>query len=97
MPPFTAPPPTPAPTNQFTTIVSGYAINWTIIKVYSGAYNIVVYANYPPFPIQVTFYDDTQQVTQILPTYGTTTTIFSENYPTQVTMTKYSSVTPSPT
>lgn len=94
--------PTPE-TQNFTYFVSNYAVNYSIIKQtpsaggeYSG-YNLGVFENYPPFTIEISFYDDTQKVTGIAPTNAYSTSFVSTNYPTQITMTKVSNEsTPTP-
>jgi hypothetical protein len=89
--------PYPTPEMEsYTFVVSNYTVNYSIIKQtpsaggeYTG-YNLVVYENYPPFPIEISFYDGTQKVTGIAPTNGYSTSFVSTNYPTQITMTEVS-------
>ena len=83
--------PTPETWN-FTYHLSNYAVNYSIIKQtpsaggnYSG-YNLVVYENYPPFPIEISFFDGSQKVTGIAPINAYSTSFVSTSYPTQITM-----------
>lgn len=85
-------------TQNYTYVVSNYAVNYTIISSNAG-YNLLVYQNYPPFNIEISFYDGNQKVTDIAGTNSYSTTLFSTNYPIQITMkvTNEPASTPSPT
>jgi len=96
--------PIPTPeTQNFIYVVSNYTVNYSIIKQtpsaggnYTG-YNLDVYENYPPFPIEISFYDGVQKVTGIALTTSYSNSFVSTNYPTQITMTEVSNeTTPTP-
>ena len=84
-------------TYNFSYVVSNYVVNYSIVKFSpsggdnASGYSLIVYENYPPFPIEISFYDGTQKVTAIAPTNGYSTSSASTNYPTQITMTEVSS------
>jgi hypothetical protein len=72
-------------TQNFTYVVSNYAVNYSIVSSSVGYY-LFVYQNYPPFPIEISFYDGNQKVTSIATTNSYSTSFDSTNYPEQITM-----------
>jgi hypothetical protein len=85
-------------TQNFTYIVSDYAVNYSIVSSKAG-YLLLVYQNYPPFNIEISFYDGNQKVTDIAGTNSYSLSFTTTNYPTQITMkvTNEPASTPSPT
>ena len=83
-------------TYNFSYVVSNYLVNYSIVKFSpsggdnASGYNIIVYVNYPPFPIEISFYDGTQKVTGIELTTYYSSSFVSTNYPSQITMTEVS-------
>jgi hypothetical protein len=84
-------------TQNFTYIVSNYAVNYSIVSSKAGYY-LLVYQNYPPFNIEISFYDGNQKVTAIAGTNSYSSSFTTTNYPTQITMkvTNEPASTPSP-
>ncbi len=85
-------------TQNFTYVVSNYTVNYSIVSNKAGYY-LLVYQNYPPFNIELSFYDGNQKETDILGTNSYSVSCITTNYPTQITMkvTNEPASTPSPT
>jgi hypothetical protein len=89
----------PRQIENYAYVVSNYVVNYSIEKMpppdeitpHPYAYNLHVYVDYPPFPIEISFYQiDLQNVTQ-KDTFVAYTNEYSDNvgcwsYPTQITM-----------
>ena len=98
------------PTPIFTYVLPNYVVNYSIIQlpppnanaIYPYAYNIVVYGP-PPFPIQISFYEQTangttQEISVTMPIDALSTSIGCTSYPTQIVMMQVGSesISPSP-
>lgn len=84
-------------TQNFTYVVSNYTVNYSIVSNKAGYY-LLVYQNYPPFNIEISFYDGNQKITDIASTNSYSLSFTTTNYPTQITMqvTNEPASTPSP-